>query len=681
MPTDERRCRRASSSRALLELGAATLGESGAPPMRSRIGPVWSGRRRRGARVPGSVHAGRQPRDPRRGRAGAGGQRARRRRRRRARARVLGRGAHDRRRGARHRRARHRRRASATSPRSRRTASPCSRTGIALRGRDEDAARHRRPAGDRRRRRGEPRRLGRRRRRRRGRDPRRRARRRARGRAGPRRRRRRGSSRAARRRDDGRAARPRRVADRRLDWCDVAVSAAGRPVRRGRWCWWRVAVAWCCRRHAASRPALAAASVPHERRRDTAGRVLHRLRRLLRRRFLVAVRLPRSRQSLHTRKAVEKSRNTFLLVLSPKLRAAQRDGRARSGTLRPRSRKQAKASRRARSSCGLPGCTDAQITAARDAQLLDSTEHAGPGRPGEDRRRRSSDPAASKNFTKVDVGRPPARSPKKQRSRFGHRRRRLRRVSRSVGVDCTTLVSPADSGCRGRLASDRTQQSPGCWWKAGAGRRRRSELGVDVVRQRARVHEPSRSPRENQDVPGVGDRRRASTASRASRTSASCGHSPRDEVGRPHRHRRDAAPRPTPTSASARDSRRSPQNVLATSVADRVVRAYEVRRRLAGEHRDDAFARELRHARARRVRRAADVREQHACAARRAGAGAPRARARTRRAPRRRSCRLPARSASASSSTTGPRAVFTSTASASCSREPSRVDEVRGSRR
>ena len=59
---------------------------------------------------PVKCSTGRQPRDPRRGRGSAGRFGARRERRARTGARLLGRGAHDRRRSARHRRARDRRR-------------------------------------------------------------------------------------------------------------------------------------------------------------------------------------------------------------------------------------------------------------------------------------------------------------------------------------------------------------------------------------------------------------------------------------------------------------------------------------------------------------------------------------------------------------------------------------------
>ena len=92
------------------QLGAATLGESGGQPMAPRIQAAWHGARISAPAYPGHVRAGRQPRDPRRGRRGAGRSRARRERRHRARARLLGRGAHDRRRGARHRGSRDRRR-------------------------------------------------------------------------------------------------------------------------------------------------------------------------------------------------------------------------------------------------------------------------------------------------------------------------------------------------------------------------------------------------------------------------------------------------------------------------------------------------------------------------------------------------------------------------------------------
>ena len=56
---------------ALFELGAATLGESGARAMRARIHAGVARCAPRGAGVPGAVHDGRQPGDPRRGRARA----------------------------------------------------------------------------------------------------------------------------------------------------------------------------------------------------------------------------------------------------------------------------------------------------------------------------------------------------------------------------------------------------------------------------------------------------------------------------------------------------------------------------------------------------------------------------------------------------------------------------------
>ena len=48
----------------LLELGAATLSESGGAAMRPRICAVWPRARLAALRAPGRVHAGRQPRDP-----------------------------------------------------------------------------------------------------------------------------------------------------------------------------------------------------------------------------------------------------------------------------------------------------------------------------------------------------------------------------------------------------------------------------------------------------------------------------------------------------------------------------------------------------------------------------------------------------------------------------------------
>ena len=97
------------------------------------------GRGGRGARVPGPVHDRRQPRDPRRRRPRAGGQRARRRRRHRAGAGLLGRGADDRRRGARHRRSRDRR-LRARQRRARGARLPGLQHRDRAPGRDEDVA-------------------------------------------------------------------------------------------------------------------------------------------------------------------------------------------------------------------------------------------------------------------------------------------------------------------------------------------------------------------------------------------------------------------------------------------------------------------------------------------------------------------------------------------------------------
>ena len=130
-----------------LASGAATLGESGARRMDRRVKPAWSGARVAAPAYPvrcspGDNLAIHVAVDARAGRIGA-----RRRHGRRARARLLGRGAHHRGRGARHRRPRDRRAACATATRSPRTAFPVFSTGLALHRRDEGATRRGRPAG------------------------------------------------------------------------------------------------------------------------------------------------------------------------------------------------------------------------------------------------------------------------------------------------------------------------------------------------------------------------------------------------------------------------------------------------------------------------------------------------------------------------------------------------------
>ena len=93
------RCRRAVAD-TLLELGAATSAKRAASAMAPRIRRRVARRAPGGAGVHRPLHARRQPRHPRRRGPRARGQRARRRGRDRARARLLGRGAHDRSGGA-----------------------------------------------------------------------------------------------------------------------------------------------------------------------------------------------------------------------------------------------------------------------------------------------------------------------------------------------------------------------------------------------------------------------------------------------------------------------------------------------------------------------------------------------------------------------------------------------------
>ena len=222
-------------------------------------------------------------------------------------------------------------------------------------------------------------------------------------------------------------------------------------------------------------------------------------------------------------KSVTKTRDNFLLVLSPKLqKLLTQMATTASKPLRPAFKREAAKFARGVQTLRSAGLTPAQITALADAQLHATS--ASQDLVGKAKISKKKLQTALAQFTKIGASVDPSKTfTAAQRTRLGSDGAACG-VFPDPSVSCDALVSAADIAAAGG-SSVAPQQAQGCWWKGGAAPDGNVYgLGVDVDRGTLAYDRLVSAGTNPTPVPGVGDAATLLDGFASFSDFSSCGH-------------------------------------------------------------------------------------------------------------------------------------------------------------